>query len=98
MIKCGIRFERLSLEQCVYGRRESRRDATLAQRKRCPEAAAYLARNWRFESSFLQRGVMQTIGSSAATDLPNICCMGSSIMSGAGTAVVIQTGAELAGC
>jgi magnesium-transporting ATPase (P-type) len=41
---------------------------------------------------------MQTIGSSAATDLPNICFMGSSIMSGAGTAVVIQTGAELAGC
>jgi hypothetical protein len=34
---------------------------------------------------------MQTIGSSAATDLPNICFMGSNILSGAGAAVVIQT-------
>jgi Mg2+-importing ATPase len=38
----------------------------------------------------------------AATDLPNICFMGSNVLSGAGTAVVVQTGArtyfgELAG-
>jgi Mg2+-importing ATPase len=38
----------------------------------------------------------------APTDLPNICFMGSNVLSGAGTAVVVQTGArtylgELAG-
>ena len=38
----------------------------------------------------------------APTDLPNVCFMGSNVLSGAGTAVVVQTGAgtyfgELAG-
>jgi len=32
-------------------------------------------------------------GSNAATDLPNICFMGSNVLSGAGTAVVVQSGA-----
>jgi P-type Mg2+ transporter len=41
-------------------------------------------------------------GDGTPTDLPNICFMGSNVLSGAGTAVVVQTGArtyfgELAG-
>jgi len=35
----------------------ARRDAAFEQRKRNLEAAAYLARNWKFESISLQRGV-----------------------------------------
>ena len=47
----------------------SRRDAAFKQGERSLEVAAYLARNWRFESISLQRGVMQTIGSALGDEL-----------------------------